>query len=294
MADRKYQSNAQRIKKDEEELEELKKQMQGDPQEEEENESEDEQETEAATTEEVQEEEEKEELDPEEATWKKRYSDLRRHQTKTEKALKEEIDALKEKVNTAPKEMNPEELPKTKKELAEWRKKYPDIAEIVEEIAREQANVMFQEEKKKMDRYDEVITDLSYAQAMSKIRKSHPDLDTILDDDKFHDWVESKPSWFSEMIYEQHEDTNAVNEILNIYKIENGLTKKDQKEQTKKAAKSVATKGKKPEVNTEGEKTLKESDIEQMTEKEFEARYDEIRELRRKGLIELDISGAAR
>lgn len=283
-----YKNNKERIEEDEKELEEMRKQALAEL-------NEDDQENNDNQTQEKEEEEsnnQQEQIDEEEGNWKKRYSDLRRHQTKKEQELKARIEELEKKAQSTP-DITPQEMPKTKKELEEWRNKYPDIAAIVEEIAREQADEMFQEAKKQLDKYDEITSDLSYAQAMSKIRKAHSDLDSLLDDQKFHDWVESKPKWFGEMIYDQHEDTEAVIEILNIYKTENGLTKKAKKQSEKDAAKSVGTRSK-PDVKTDGEAKLKESEIEAMTEREYESRYEEIKELRHKGMIEYDISGAAR
>ena len=65
---------------------------------------------------------------PEEENWKKRYGDLRKHQQSVENTLKQEIDNLRKQVNEAAKAKI--EPPKTKEEIIEWAKEYPDIAAV--------------------------------------------------------------------------------------------------------------------------------------------------------------------
>ena len=74
-----------RIKKDEQELEELKKQAQGETQE---------------TVEDTKTEEEEEPKSAEERTFKKRYGDLRRHSQEKEREFQKQLDSLKEQHST--------------------------------------------------------------------------------------------------------------------------------------------------------------------------------------------------
>ena len=107
-------SNSERIKKDEEELEEMLRVQKG----------------------EVSEEEEEQEAEPttaEERSFKKRYGDLRRHTQKQQEDLQSQISELKEQLTSAAKkEMK---LPKSDDEIDVWMSKYPDVAAIVETIA---------------------------------------------------------------------------------------------------------------------------------------------------------------
>ena len=68
----------------------------------------------------------------EEKTFKKRYSDLRRHQQKQAEDFKKEIDALKSQLSDATKkEMK---LPKSDEDIETWEAEYPDVAAIVKQL----------------------------------------------------------------------------------------------------------------------------------------------------------------
>ena len=145
-------SNADRIKKDEEELEEMLRVQRGETNEEE--------------TEEVEQEAEPESA--EEKSFKKRYGDLRRHAQKQQEDLQNQINELKEQLSAATKkEIKP---PKSDEEIGEWMEKYPDVAGIVETIAikkaREQATEL-EERVTKINKMQEVV------------KKIHIDIDLL-------------------------------------------------------------------------------------------------------------------
>ena len=107
-ANRKY-TNEDKRKMEEEELEQLMKEQKG--------------EVESAEPKEA------EPTNAEEKTFKKRYSDLRRHQQQQAEEFKKEIEALKLQLNQATKkEMK---LPKSDKDIEQWAADYPDVAAIV-------------------------------------------------------------------------------------------------------------------------------------------------------------------
>ena len=112
LASRKY-SRDDKIKKDEEELDQLIAENKGE------------------VKEEAQ--EEQEPTSAEEKTFKKRYGDLRRHAQQKESDLQEQINQLKEQLDSATKKQI--ELPKSDEDIEAWTKKYPDVAGIVETIA---------------------------------------------------------------------------------------------------------------------------------------------------------------
>ena len=117
-ATRKY-SNTEKRKEEEAELEQMLKEQRGDVEE---------------TAEEVDE----EPANAEEKTFKKRYSDLRRHQQKQAEEFKTELAELKRQLADATKkEMK---LPKSDEDIEEWAKEYPDVAAIVETIAMKKAS----------------------------------------------------------------------------------------------------------------------------------------------------------
>ena len=94
----------ERVKRDEDELEQLMKEREGST---------------AEETEEV----EAEPTNAEEKTFKKRYSDLRRHQQKQAEEFKTELAALKSQLESATKkEMK---LPKSDEDIEQWASDYP-------------------------------------------------------------------------------------------------------------------------------------------------------------------------
>ena len=116
-ANRKY-TNEEKRKMEEEELEQMLKEQKGE-------------------VEETAEAEEEEPTGAEEKTFKKRYSDLRRHQQKQAEEFKTELAELKAQLSAATqKEMK---LPKSDEDIEQWAKNYPDVAAIVETIAMKKA-----------------------------------------------------------------------------------------------------------------------------------------------------------
>ena len=117
-ANRKY-TNEERIKKEEEELEQLLAEQKGETEQVEEP-KEEEHETEEPKT-------------AEERSFKKRYGDLRRHQQSKEKEYEDRIKALEQQLTESTK--SEIKLPKSDEDIEAWAKQYPDVAGIVETIA---------------------------------------------------------------------------------------------------------------------------------------------------------------
>ena len=144
--------NADRIKKDEEELQELLKAREegGQPAEEV---------KEVSNAKEANEtEQEDQNLSKEEQSFKKRYGDLRRHMADKDKKTEERIQALEDQLSKATR--NELVLPKSEDEIAEWSKKYPDVAGIVETIADNKAR----ERSSDLDKQLENLETVCYTQ----------------------------------------------------------------------------------------------------------------------------------
>ena len=266
-------SNEERIKKDEEELEQMLKEQRGEEEE---------------TTEEVEE----EPTNAEEKTFKKRYSDLRRHQQKQAEEFKQEIDALKQQLSAATKkEMK---LPKSDEDLEDWAKDYPDVAAIVETIAMKKAQEQSAALEERIKIIDEMQLSATKEKAEAALMQMHPDFDTIRDSDEFHEWAEDQPKWVQDALYENDNDARSAARAIDLYKADMGISKKKPKSD-KDEAKSVSTKNSrsKPQEN-EASTYLKESDVQRMSPQEYEERSDEIMESIRSGKFVYDVSGNAR
>ncbi len=82
--------------------------------------------------------------------------------------------------------------------------------------------------------------------------------------------------------------------VIDLYKVDKGLTNKDKKAKTKEAAKTV-TKRSKTEVDVaDANDMIRESDVAKMSDKEFEERADDINAAMRTGKFIYDVSGSAR
>jgi hypothetical protein len=240
------------------------------------------------TTEEVEE----EPTNAEEKTFKKRYSDLRRHQQKQAEEFKQEIDALKQQLSAATKkEMK---LPKSDEDLEDWAKDYPDVAAIVETIAMKKAQEQSAALEERIKIIDEMQLSATKEKAEAALMQMHPDFDTIRDSDEFHEWAEDQPKWVQDALYENDNDARSAARAIDLYKADMGISKKKPKSD-KDAAKSVSTKNSrsKPQEN-EASTYLKESDVQRMSPQEYEERSDEIMESIRSGKFVYDVSGNAR
>ena len=266
-------ANKERIEQEEKELEELKKQ----------------------NTEQVEEEEkEPEPVTAEEKSFKKRYGDLRRHSQKKEQDFQKQIDELKTQLDASTKKEI--KLPKTEEEIDAWTKEYPDVAGIVETIAIKKAKEQSSILEERMKKVDEMQADALREKAEVELLKKHPDFVDIKNQDAFHDWVEEQPKWVQQALYENENDANSAARAIDLYKADMGISTKKitTKDKSLDAAKSVATTQKgnpnsSPEIGT-----LKESDVEKMSAREYEANQENITKAIQSGKFIYDLSGSAR
>jgi len=271
-ANRKY-TNEEKRKKEEEELEQMMKEQRGE-------------------AEETAEPEEAEPTNAEEKTFKKRYSDLRRHQQKQAEDFKKEIDALKSQLNDATKkEMK---LPKSDEDIEQWAADYPDVAAIVETIAMKKAREQSVALEERVKAIDEMQLSATKEKAEVELMRMHPDFGEIRDSDEFHDWAEEQPKWVQDALYDNDNDARAAARAIDLYKADKGIGQEKPKS-NKDAAKSVSTKNSRstPQKD-EASSYLKESDVQKMSAQEYEKNSDEIMEAIRSGKFVYDVSGSAR
>ena len=262
----------ERVKRDEEELEQLMKERDGE-------EEAPEQEAEPTST--------------EEKTFKKRYSDLRRHQQKQAEEFKSELAELKRQLSDATKkEMK---LPKSDEDIEEWAKEYPDVAAIVETIAMKKASEQATALEERIKAIDEMQNTATKEKAEASLMQMHPDFGEIRDSDDFHEWAEEQPKWVQDALYENDNDARSAARAIDLYKADRGIGKKSKSKNDKGAAEAVAPKDKRSKPQTDEASTyLKESDVDKMSAHEYEKHADEIMDAIRSGKFIYDLSGSAR
>ena len=271
LASRKY-SRDEKIKKDEEELEQLIAENKG----------------------EVKAEAEEQEPEPtsaEEKTFKKRYGDLRRHAQQKEADLQEQISQLRDQLDSATKKQI--ELPKSDEDIEAWTKKYPDVAGIVETIAIKKSKEQAQELESRIQKINEMQESATKEKAEVELLKLHPDFVDIREDDDFHNWAEEQPQWVQKALYENDNDALSAARAIDLYKADKNIGKK--KTSSKDAALATNTKSTRTKPQTNEESTyLKESQVQKMSSQEYERRADEVMEAIRSGKFVYDVSGSAR
>ncbi len=273
-ANRKY-TNEEKRKIEEEELEKLMQEQKGEV------------EQEAAEPQ-----EEAEPTTAEEKTFKKRYSDLRRHQQKQAEEFKTELDAMKRQLESATKkEMK---LPKSDEDIETWAAEYPDVAAIVETIAMKKAAEQSTALEERMKAIDELQTSATKEKAEAALMQMHPDFDEIRDSDDFHNWADEQPKWVQDALYDNDNDARSAARAIDLYKADMGISK-SKPTKDKDAAKSVSTKNSRSKPQEDESSTyLKESQVQKMSPQQYEKMSDEIMEAIRSGKFIYDVSGSAR
>ena len=236
---------------------------------------------------EVEASEDDENLSREEKSFKKRYGDLRRHMAEKEKDWNERFEKLENSGGT----ILP---PKTDEDIDQWVSKYPDVASIVQTIATKKAQELFSKADTRLQKLDEMHEATVRKSAETTIIESHADFINIRESDEFHDWADEQPKWVQDAVYENTDDPHSVVRVLDLYKVDKGLTK-EAKKAGKKAAASVVSRTSKTKVDADdSDGQIRESDVAKMSSKDFETNVDEINKAMRTGKFIYDISGSAR
>ena len=168
-----YLTNEERIKKDEAELEEMKKKARaaaGITDEEETTEADPdgeepkaepvqaESDTKQEEKPEAKAQEDDTELSAEEKNFKKRYGDLRRHQQDKEKEFTAKIEALESQLSKAAK--NELILPKSEEELEKFQKENPDVAALFLTMAKKESKASAEELEKRIETLEKEVQHL--------------------------------------------------------------------------------------------------------------------------------------
>jgi len=227
----------------------------------------------------------------EEVDWKSRYAELRRHQQQEKDRLeREKTQLLRELEGIRTGAIKP---PKTQEEINEWKETYPEFADVLDawiKKAVDSATADLRREKAKSEK----------EKALLRLKEKHPDCESILSDQEFHNWLADQPKLARETIYNSF-DVKAASFVIDRYKSELGITKSSDgvrdEDEFRSAAKSVKIKNK-PSVNDELEDGFEfsESQIERETQRDpkwWDANEDKIMDAHRRRKIKLDLSGGA-
>ena len=219
-------------------------------------------------------------VNAEEKVFKKRYDDLKRHYDSTVNKHKDEKSQLKRQLEEKTESFK---LPKTKEEIEDWRKKYPDVYDVISTIAHTKADEKAKQVQTKMKDLEVAQANVAKDKAEVELSKLHPDFKDIRADEKFHEWGAGQDSTIQGWLYDNTSNATLAARAIDLYKMDAGLTKKV-KVDKKEASKSV-TSTSKQDIEAGEKKIWSVSEISKLKPSQFVKMEKEIDLARREGRI---------
>jgi len=224
-------------------------------------------------------------VDAEDAAFKKRYGDLRRHSHQLMQQKDQQLAQMKEQLETAARGQI--KFPKTDEEIDNWSKRYPDVAKIVDSIAQKRANEALEQGVKRMEGLRKLETKLVVKEAEQVLMQDHPDFAQIRQDPVFHDWVAMQPQNIIDSLYKNNTDARAASRAIDLYKADTGR-RKSSNSAARAVGKSVNT------APANGKTQWSESQVDKMSSTDFNKFEDDIMKAMQTGNFVYDMSGGAR
>ena len=162
-------------------------------------------------------------VNAEEKVFKKRYDDLKRHYDSTLGKHKNEVSRLTTQLEEKTESFK---LPKSKEEIEVWRKKYPDVYDVISTIAHTKADEKSKQVQTKMKDLETAQANVAKDRAEVELSKLHSDFSDIRADEKFHEWVAQQDPTIQGWLYDNTSNANLAARAIDLYKMDTGITKK--------------------------------------------------------------------
>ena len=222
----------------------------------------------------------------EEKAFKKRYDDLKRHYDKTLSKHKNEVTKLKTQVEQSANKILP---PKDPAELAEWKKQYPDVYDVIETISLQQADDRAKQLEEKFQFLQEQQSQISKEKAEVQLLKRHPDFQEIRATDQFHGWAQVQDPTIQGWLYDNTDNADLAARAIDLYKMDSGITSNKSKLKSsdvkKEAAKAVTSTKKGNQISVTEKKIWSVEEISKLKPGQFEKHEKDIMLARREGRI---------
>ena len=211
--------------------------------------------------------------------YKKRYDDLKSHYDRKQNENTQKLQEMEAKLKIAEKNkaMANYVPPKTDDELSEFKKKYPDVYDVVETISQKQAVRQvetLQDEVKTLRKREE---DLVVQSAYRELLTAHSDFNELKDAPEFLEWLEGQPPSISDGVTKNNKDSKWAIRVLDLYKADKGLSKSRPKSNASAAESVTRTKAKSVNVSGNSDKKIwKASEIQKMNPNVYEKFEKEI------------------
>ena len=222
----------------------------------------------------------------EDRVFKKRYDDLKKHYDSTINKHKEEVVSLRSQLESSTNQFVP---PKSKEELEAWRKEYPDVYDMVETIAMNKATTRTAEIEDKYKNLQLQQEQIAKEKAEVELLKLHPDFNEIRQKEEFHNWAANQDPTIQGWLYENTSNAKLAARAIDLFKMDNGeskLTKREEKDVKKEAARAISKTRKSTESDIPKKKVWTTSEISKLKPHEFEKHEKDIDLARLEGRIE--------
>ena len=211
--------------------------------------------------------------------YKKRYDDLKSHYDRKQNENTQKLQEIEAKLKIAEKNkaMANYVPPKTDDELSEFKKKYPDVYDVVETISQKQATRQVESLQKEVETLRKREDDLVVQSAYRELLNAHSDFTDIKDSPEFLEWLDGQPPSISDGVTKNNKDSKWAIRVLDLYKADKGLSKSKPKSNASAAESVTRTKAK--SVNVDGntnKKVWKASEIQKMNASVYEKYEKEI------------------
>jgi len=222
----------------------------------------------------------------EDRVFKKRYDDLKKHYDSTLNKHKDELYSLRTQLESSTKQFVP---PKSKDELEAWRKEYPDVYDMVETIAINKATTQTADLENKYKDLQLQQEQIAKEKAEVELLKLHPDFNDLRQKDEFHEWAARQDPTIQGWLYENTSNAKLASRAIDLFKMDSGqstLTKKEEKDVKKEAAKAISKTKKATDSDIPKKKIWTTSEISKLKPHQFEKFEKEIDLARLEGRIE--------
>ena len=218
--------------------------------------------------------------------YKKRYDDLKRYYDRKLGEWTSKESDLKTQLRENRPKYTP---PKSKEELDSFKKDYPDIYGVVETVSHLQSENQMQSLQEEVDSLKKQNSALAQREAQLELGRLHPDFNDIKESDDFHNWADAQPMEIKSWIYENNSDGRLAARAIDLYKKDRGLGL-DKKTTTStpnndKGGADLLVKTSEQIQPVNQKKVWRKSDINKMSDQEFEKYEKDILIAQREGRL---------
>jgi hypothetical protein len=216
----------------------------------------------------------------EEATYEKRWKDLKKHYDEEVTRLRQEVRELE---TTKKEAFVP---PKTTEELESFRKSNPDLYDAMLSVVHNQVNTHGDEASNRIRQLEEVLASTQQEKAFAEIEKAHPDYVSIANDPNFEQWISMQDDTIQSWVKTNSNNARQFIRALDLYKLDSGVTTQMPNRQASanesrnsqgSAADLVSTPGNKSgNVGDSHKRTWTRAEINRMSGDEFAILEDEL------------------